>query len=176
MSVTTLTTPRLASPIPARRKFTIIPRLDENPKLVAQAQTVSGKVAVVAMAVCLLGWRTPRPIVFLVAVALVTFLPAYRRIVLAAAGLYWIVMSGLLKQDLVGEVAGRAGIRVPHPAVWIVSGLACVCLTLGLLWLAAPQARQRDCGTASSLVSGDFLLSGTECRRDYGCSGRRALG
>jgi len=84
MSVTTLTTPQTGT-IPARRKFTIIPRLDENPKLVAQAQTAAGKIAVIAMAVCLIGWRRPRPIVFLVAVALVSFLPAYRRMVLAAA-------------------------------------------------------------------------------------------
>src|SRR5271167_2617596 len=103
MSATTLTIPQQASPMPDRRKFTIIPRLDENPKLVAQAQTAGGKAAVLAMAVCLLGWRSPRPIVFLVAVALVTFLPAYRRGVLAAAGLYWIVTSGLLKQDLLSE-------------------------------------------------------------------------
>jgi hypothetical protein len=139
MSVTALSTPQVAAPTPARRKFTIIPRLDENPKLVAQAQTLSGKIAVMAMAVCLLGWRSPRPIVFLVAVALVTFLPGYRRMVLAAAGAYWFVTSGLLKQDLISDVAGKAGIHAPQhvlqPAVWIVSGLACVCVTLGLLGL-----------------------------------------
>ena len=97
MSATTLITPLPTGTIPERRKFTIIPRLDENPKLVAQAQTASGKIAVIAMAACLIGWRSPRPIVFLVAVALVTFLPAYRRLVLAAASLYWIMASGLLK-------------------------------------------------------------------------------
>jgi len=128
-------TPRHAGPLTARRKFAIIPRLEENPKLVARAQTTMGKVAMVGLAGSLLVWRSPTPTVFLVAVALVTFLPAYRRMALFAAGLYWMVASGLLKQDLVGEVAGRAGIHVPHPAVWILSGLACVCLTFGLLGL-----------------------------------------
>ena len=136
MSVTTLTTPQTGT-IPARRKFTIIPRLDENPKLVAQAQTAAGKIAVIAMAVCLIGWRRPRPIVFLVAVALVSFLPAYRRMVLAAASLYWVLASGLLNQDVIGQVAAKAGIHVPHPEVWILSGLACVSLVFGLggLWI-----------------------------------------
>jgi hypothetical protein len=139
MSATALTPPQQARAKPARRKFTIIPRLDENPKIVAQAQTVAGKVAVIGLAVCLLAWRSPRPVVFLVAVALVTFLPAYRRMVLAAAGLYWIVTSGLLKQDLMGDVAAAAGIHAPQhvtqSAVWMLSGLVCVCLTLGLLGL-----------------------------------------
>ena len=157
MSVTTLTTPRLAGPAPTRRKFTIIPRLDENPKLVAQAQTVTGKVAVVALAVTLLAWRNPRPIVFLVAVTLVTFLPAYRRMVLAAAGLYWLVTSGLLKQDLMGDVAAAAGIRVPQPAVWILSGLACVCLTLGLSWLAVRQKGSGIVGRRPVLCLGIFF-------------------
>jgi hypothetical protein len=135
MSVTTLTTPLFADTKRARRKFTVIPRLDENPKIIAQAQTISGKVALVALSAVLLGWRTPRPVVFLIAVALVTFLPAYRRVVLAAAGCYWIVTSGLLKQDLIGEVASRAGFHAPHPAVWSLSGIVCVTLTLGLSWL-----------------------------------------
>jgi hypothetical protein len=157
MSVTTLTTPRLAGPMPARRKFTIIPRLDENPKLIAQAQTVTGKVAVIAIAVCLLAWRNPRPIVFLVAVALVTFLPAYRRMVLAGAGLYWLVTSGLLKQDLMGEVAGRAGIHMPQPAVWILSGLACVCFTLGLSWLGIRMQSSGIAGRRPVLCLGIFF-------------------
>ena len=157
MSVTTLTTPQLAAPMPVRRKFTIIPRLEESPKLVAQAQTVTGKVAVVALAVCLLAWRSPRPIVFLVAVALVTFLPAYRRMVLAAAGLYWIVTSGLLKQDLISEVAERAGIHVPHPAVWILSGLACVCLTFGLSWLGVRKQGSGFAGRRPVLCLGIFF-------------------
>ena len=137
VSVTTLATPLDTGTTPARRKFTIIPRLDENPKLVAQAQTAAGKIAVIAMAVCLLGWRRPRPIVFLVAVALVSFLPAYRRMVIAAASLYWILTSGLLNQDLIGQVAARAGMHVPHPAVWILSGLVCVSLVFGFggLWI-----------------------------------------
>jgi hypothetical protein len=157
MSVATLTTPGLAGPIPARRKFTIIPRLEENPKIVAQAQTVPGKVAVLAIAACLLAWRSPRPIVFLVAVALVTFLPAYRSMVLGAAGLYWIVTSGLLKQDLMGEVAGRAGIHVPHPAVWVISGLACVGLTLGLAWLGVRTQGSGILGRRPVLCLGIFF-------------------
>jgi len=137
MSATTRTTPLETGTIPARRKFTIIPRLDENPKLVAQAQTAAGKIAVIAMAVCLIGWRRPRPIVFLVAVALVSFLPAYRRMLLTASSLYWVLASGLLNQDVIGQVAAKAGIHVPHPAVWVLSGLACVSLVFGLggLWI-----------------------------------------
>src|SRR5579864_7401663 len=132
MSVTTVAMPSQVASKPARRKFTLIPRLDENPKIVAQAQTLSGKIAVLGMAACLLGWRSPRPVVFLIAVALVTFLPAYRRIVLAAAALYWIAISGLLKQELMQQVAARAGIHIPSPAIaqaiWILSGIACVSL------------------------------------------------
>src|ERR1700691_864883 len=134
MSVTTLTTPlQAASPAPMRRKFTIIPRLDENPKIVSQAQTPAGKIALLALAVGLLVLKNSAPPVFLAAVILVTFAPAYRRIVLAAAGLYWIVTSGLLRQDLLGQVARGAGLHVMQPAGWIVSGLTCVCLALGLL-------------------------------------------
>jgi hypothetical protein len=145
MSVTTLTTPQQASTIPVRRKFTIIPRLDENPKIVSQAQTVSGKLALLGLAVCLLGWRSPRPIVFLAAVALVTFLPAYRRVALTVAAAYWIVASGLLKQDLVGEVAIKAGIHLPstalQSAVWIATGLGCISLIFGLFgyWVRKPS-------------------------------------
>jgi hypothetical protein len=157
MSATTLTTPLHAGPMPAGRKFTIIPRLDENPKLVAQAQTLSGKIAVVAMAVCLLGWRNPRPIVFLATVALVSFLPAYRRIVLAAAGGYWFVTSGLLKQDLMVDVAGKAGIYAPYSAVWILSGLACVCLTFGLLALGIRNHRAGIVGRRPVLCLGIFF-------------------
>lgn len=142
MSATTLTTPLPTGAIPARRKFTIIPRLDESPKLVAQAQTASGKIALIAMAVVLIGWRSPRPIAFLAAVALVSFLPVHRRMVLAAAGLYWIMASGLLRQDLLAKVAPEAGIHVPHPAVWIFSGFACVALVFALvaLWI------RKQCG------------------------------
>jgi hypothetical protein len=114
MSATTLTTPLPPRTIPARRKFTIIPRLDESPKLVAQAQTASGKIAVIAMAVCLIGWRSPRPFVFLAAVALVSFFPAYRSLVLAAASFYWIMTSGLLRQDVLGKVAAESGVHA-HP-------------------------------------------------------------
>src|ERR1700691_653946 len=127
MSVTTLTTPlQAASPAPMRRKFTIIPRLDENPKIVAQAQTPAGKIALLALAAGLLVLKNSAPPVFLAAVVLVTFAPAYRRIVLALAALYWIVASGLLRQDLMAEIARGAGIHVTQHAVWIVSGLACV--------------------------------------------------
>ena len=59
MSLTALTTPLHIGTMPTRRKPTIIPRLDENPKLVAQAQTTEGKLVVIAMAVCLLIWRKP---------------------------------------------------------------------------------------------------------------------
>ncbi len=138
MSVTTLTTPLDTGTMPVGRKFTVIPRLDENPKLVAQAQTAAGKIVVIAMAVCLLGWRTPRPIVFVVAVAHVTFVPAYRRVVLAAASLYWVLTSDLLQQGVIGQVAAEAGIHVPHPVIWTLSGLACISLVFGLggLWIS----------------------------------------
>ncbi len=132
MSATTLTTPLPPRTIPERRKFTIIPRLDESPKLVAQAQTASGKIALVAMAVCLIGWRSPRPVVFLIAVALVSFLPAYRRLVLAAASAYWIMASGLLRQEVLGKVAADAGIHL-HPVIWILSGFACVASVFALV-------------------------------------------
>jgi hypothetical protein len=136
MSATTLTTPLPPRTIPTRRKFTIIPRLDESPKLVAQAQTASGKIALIAMAVVLIGWRSPRPFVFLAAVALVSFLPAYRSLILAAAGFYWIMASGLLRQDVLAKVVAEAGIHA-HPAVWILTGLACVALVFALiaLWI-----------------------------------------
>jgi hypothetical protein len=136
MSATTLTTPLPPRTIPERRKFTIIPRLDESPKVVAQAQTASGKIAVIALAVCLVGWRSPRPIVFLVALVLVSFFPAYRRLALAAAGLYWIMASGLLRQDVLAKVTSEAGIHA-HPAVWFLTGFACVALVFGSvgLWI-----------------------------------------
>src|SRR5450631_4315249 len=98
MSTITLTTPLQADPKPGRRKFTIIPRLDEDPNIVDQAQTLAGKIAVLALAASLLFLAGSRQPVFLVAAALVTFAPAYRRITLAAAGLYWIAASGLLNQ------------------------------------------------------------------------------
>jgi hypothetical protein len=136
MSATTLTTPLQASAKPVRRKFTIIPRLDEDPKIVAQAQTVKGKLAVLLMAASLLTLVGSRQPVFLVAAALVTFAPDYRRIVLAAAGLYWIVASGLLNQNLMGSIAGATGFHMAQPAIWILSGLACLGLALGMFGLA----------------------------------------
>jgi hypothetical protein len=157
MSVTTLTTPLHTGTMPARRKFTIIPRLDENPKIVAQAQTTAGKITVIAMAVCLLGWRKPTPIVFLVAVALVAFLPAYRRMVLAAASLYWILTSGLLNQGITGQVATEAGIHVFHPAVWILSGLACVSLVFGFVGLLIRRQRDSIIGRRPVLCLGIFF-------------------
>jgi hypothetical protein len=158
MSVTTLATPLQASPMPARRrKFTIIPRLDENPEIVAQAQTAEGKIALLALAAGLLVLKNSAPPVFLAAVVLVTFAPAYRRIVLAAAGLYWIVTSGLLRQDLMGEVAAAAGFHMTQPAVWIVSGLTCVCLAFGLLGRAIRKHGKSSVARRPVLCLGIFF-------------------
>ena len=132
MSATTLAAPLPCIAKPVRRKFTIIPRLDEDPKIVAQAQTTMGKAAVLALAASLLTLLGSRQPVFLAAAALVTFLPYYRRIVLAGAGLYLIAASGLLKQDLMGSIAGAG---MSPAAVWIFSGLACLGLALGMFGL-----------------------------------------
>jgi hypothetical protein len=157
MSLTALTTPLHIGTMPTRRKPTIIPRLDENPKLVAQAQTTEGKLVVIAMAVCLLIWRKPMPIVFLVAVALVSFLPAYRRMVLAAASLYWILTSGLLNQAIIRQMAAAAGIHVSYPAVWILSGLACVSLVFGLGGLSIRTQADSFIGRRPVLCLGIFF-------------------
>jgi hypothetical protein len=141
MSVATLTTPLPSRPVPAPRKFTLIPRLDQDAKVVAQAQTLAGKVAIIALAALLLAWRNPRPTVFLIVVALVTLLPAFRRIVLTVASVFWIFISGLLKQDLMVDLARAAGLDVSHPALWVASGIACVSLIFGLGWLGLRKQR-----------------------------------
>jgi hypothetical protein len=132
MSATTLIRPPEVLAKPARRKFTIIPRLDEDPKIVAQAETGPGKLALLALAGGMFTLIVARQtvVIFLVAATLVTFAPAWRRIVLAVAGLCWIAASGLLNQKLMGTIASA------QPVVWIVSGLACLGLALGVFGLA----------------------------------------
>ena len=156
MSATTLTPPLQASARSGGRKFTIIPRLDEDPKIVAQAQTVKGKLTVLGLAAILLTLTGCRQPVFLVAAALVTFAPAYRRIVLAAAGLYWLAASDILNQNLMGSIAGASGVHVSQP-VWILSGLACLGLALGIFGLAIRKQGSSIMARRPALSLGVFL-------------------
>jgi hypothetical protein len=96
----TVLAPKLESPGPPSRKladFRLIPRIETYPRVVAFVQTALGKI--VLLAVFGLGLRffassSPSVLRILGPLALITFLPEYRRFVLAIAPLCLAVTEG----------------------------------------------------------------------------------
>src|SRR5208283_2024142 len=76
--------------------FRLIPRLETYPRVVAFAQTAPGKVIMLAVfgLGLLLSFFDLRTVLLLIsALALVTFLPSYRRLILAVAPIGLVVLK-----------------------------------------------------------------------------------
>jgi hypothetical protein len=120
----------------------IVPQLDTYPKLVAFAQTPAGKVAAVAAFAVLLRLArmpfasTKTPVVEMAAiVGILSFFPQYRRLLVSAATLFWLVFHAqpLLQLDFVRWVASSQGFRTgPALTGAAVVALVAVFCALGL--------------------------------------------
>ena len=120
----------------------IVPQLDTYPKLIAFAETPAGKVGAVAtFAVLLRLARMPfgsirTPVVEMaVIVGILSFLPKYRRPLVSAATLYWLVFHAepMLKLDFVRWVASTYGFRTgPTLTGAVVVASVAVFCALGL--------------------------------------------
>lgn len=75
---------------PSIERQTLVPRIDRDPRIVAFAQTIPGKLAILACAAALFAVRgVLHPGVFII-LAGISLLPEYRWLLMAVSGLCWI--------------------------------------------------------------------------------------
>jgi hypothetical protein len=79
----------LQAPAP-RLAQTLIPRIDTDPRVVAFAQTVAGKIAMLACATAMFYFRGVRDPVVIIVLAGIFFLPQHTWTLMAISGVYWI--------------------------------------------------------------------------------------
>lgn len=112
-----------------------VTQLHENGRLVAFAQTAPGRVAVCAVAAALL-YPLAVPRVAILAVVLVTLMPARRRVILSLAAV------GFAAAVLIGRNRAFAGGEAPQIA-WLTVPVALAALG-GVLWVCYRAARRFD--------------------------------
>jgi hypothetical protein len=90
-------------------EFRLIPRVETYPKVVAFAQTVPGKLVILALFCAELRFFFPNwvaPLLFASLVAIITLLPEYRQFVLAIAPLGLVVLQNLRAPLVLGLTLG----------------------------------------------------------------------
>jgi hypothetical protein len=110
----------LNPPTPGRVAQTLIPRIDADPRVVAFAQTTSGKLAMLASAAVLFYFRGVRDPLVIIILAGIFFLPRHAWALLAIGGIYWIpsmIKGGFsLEQRITGMALAAAGAAV----LWVM--------------------------------------------------------
>lgn len=143
--MTAAANPAGAAPVPAAapflRGFRLIPRIETYPKLVSFAQTVIGKLTILALFGIGLLYSPQHALLLIVLLAVATALPQYRRIVLTCGTLLWAMGTWwrwtdhpLLLQAammlLLAWLLFWAAVRFPHswfgrrPVAWFLAGFA----------------------------------------------------
>ncbi|HTF88119.1 MAG TPA: hypothetical protein VK843_06885 [Planctomycetota bacterium] len=132
------------------RRFTLVPQLETYPTIVRLAQTVPGKLAILA-ALALGLWLHHRPwwAEMTAILAAVTFLPAHRRWVIAIATMYWLFRHTTFPWEMARMFSVRNGVatqidwRLLRPAA-ILSALGfCVAFNVALKRTPRPAILRR---------------------------------
>jgi hypothetical protein len=115
-----------------RRGIKIVPQLDTYPRLLSFGQTRPGKaVLLAAFAIGLFAVRADSWIELTAVIALMTYFPARRRLLLSIATLYWLFFhSAWLNWDLLRSMAKAEGQRTDWTLTLILSGIlvSVICL------------------------------------------------
>jgi len=115
----------------AIRHMKLIPQIDTYPGLVSFAQKPAGKVLCLAVfAAGLVLLREPLWLELTAILALMTFLPQYRRICLTFSTLYWLIIHPAWNRwNVIGTVARREGVEAALniPLLQVLMGLVVIC-------------------------------------------------
>ena len=112
--------------------FRLIPPLERDPRLVARVQSPLGKLVLLAVFTGFLAMWTNMWLEIALFIVLTALLPARRRVVLAAAALYFgLVRPMAPRLDLTQHIAREE--RIAWPAVWICA--LALLLVLGFFWV-----------------------------------------
>lgn len=103
----------------------IVPQLDKYQRLVSFGQSAFGKpVLLTAFLVGLYVIRVASPLELTAAIALMTYFPARRRLLLSFATLYWLLFhSGWLNWTFLRSLAKAEGQRTDWPLTVFIAGI-----------------------------------------------------
>src|SRR5437868_1895664 len=106
----------------------VIPQLDAYPRLITLVQTPIGKIsAITAFAFLLLLNGEPLCLELTAIVAVLSFFPKYRRPLISAATLYWLLVDqNWIRQGLIRKVASAEGVREGWGLVMGAAAVLCV--------------------------------------------------
>ncbi len=115
-----MATQTFSLPAPAPRAQPLIPKIEADPRIVAFAQTTSGKLAMLACVAPLFFIRGVRDPVFIAILAGILFLPRHTWTLMAIGGVYWMpsLMHG--KFDTNQRITGTALAIAIGALLWIM--------------------------------------------------------
>lgn len=122
----------------------IVPQIDTDPELVSFGQTAAGKAALIGVfALGLLVNRLHLWIEMTVAIALMTYFPAMRRLLVSGAALYWLIFhSTWLNWTFLRALARAEGQSTDWRLTVLVFGILAVVFTVLALLFRSVRARR----------------------------------
>jgi hypothetical protein len=133
----TLISPMAAKPAPAasRTPWRLIPAFETKPALVRLAQTVPGKLAMLAIFAGMYCLQSESWLGMSVLILLIAFLPKYRRVLVACGTAYWLLFhSSWFNWSMVRKVAEREGAVVNFAWLIPIATATCLAFAGGFCW------------------------------------------
>jgi hypothetical protein len=129
-------TPKDAPPT-GRTHWRLVPAFETNPALVGSGQTVPGKLVVLTVFAGMLHLLTENWLAVSALILLITFLPEYRRGLIACGTVYWLMFhNSWFDWALVRGVAQREGAAVNFAVVMPIGMAALIAFAAGFCWIA----------------------------------------
>jgi len=126
-----------AAPVSGRAPWRLIPAFETQPEIVRLAQTVPGKLALLAIFAALFRLQCPNWLGLCGVLVPIAFLPKYRRILVTCGTLYWLLFHNTwCDWTMVRKVAEREGARVDFPLLMPIAVGALLAFAAGYCWIA----------------------------------------
>lgn len=126
------------APATARTHWRLIPAFETNPALVQRAQTVPGKLTMLTIFAAMFCLKSENWLGMSALILLVTFLPQYRRILIACGTLYWLIFhSSWCDWGLVRRVAASEGAAINFARLMPIAVATFLTFAVGFCWMVS---------------------------------------
>ena len=120
-----------------RTRWRLIPAFETQPEIVRLAQTVPGKLALLAIFAAILRLQCPSWLGLCAILVPITFLPKYRRVLVACGTLYWLAFhNSWCEWSMLRKVSEREGAAVDFAILVPVAVVALLAFGAAFCWMA----------------------------------------
>ena len=126
------------APAASRTPWRLIPSFETNPAVVRMAQTVPGKLTMLVIFAGMLRLQSDTWLPMSALVLLVTFLPAYRRVLIACGTFYWLLFhhDSWCDWTLIHRIAEREGAVINFAWLMPIAVAMLLAFGTGYCWMA----------------------------------------